>query len=208
MTELLIDIWLRIDEPLGTVLGFVIVLCFIRQSLWAWPLGVAYVLVLVTVLIEARLYANLALHLLAFLPMNLYGWYYWVYGKRPDQEQLPVSRSSWGLLAAVLAVCAAGTIALGTLFEATDAELAYWDTAILVSSIATMWLTARKKIENWIFWFVIDVVQVGVYWAQGLLMLAGLYFVYLGMAVAGWIEWKRAMQAPDPAQAARSASSP
>lgn len=199
--------WLVVDEPIGTVLGLVIVWCFIRQSLWAWPLGVVYVLVLVSVLVEARLYANLALHLLAFLPMNLYGWYYWLFGKRPDQEELPVTYSSWRLVAAVLAVCAVATVVLGTIFALeTNAALPYWDNGIFVCSVATMWLTARKKIENWIFWFVIDFVQVGVYWAQGLWLLAGLYFVYLGMAVAGWIAWQRSMQASTAGAPARSTS--
>lgn len=198
MIAALWDTWLAVDEPLATVLGLVIVWCFIRQNVWAWPLGVAYVLMLISVLLEARLYANLALHLLAFLPMNLYGWYYWLFGKRPHETEVPVTRSSARLIAIVLAMCAAGTALLGRAFVAVGAELAYWDTAILVCSIATMWLTARKKIENWIFWFVIDVVQVGVYWAQGLFWLAGLYFVYLGMAVAGWIAWRRSMHAAAP----------
>lgn len=207
MIDRLLDLWLIADEPIATVLGFVIVVCFIRQNVWAWPLGVAYVLVLVSVLIEARLYANLALHVLAFLPMNLYGWYYWlVGGKRPDESDVPVTRAGVALLAAVLAICALGTVGLGRLFAALDAELAYWDTGILVCSIATMWLTARKKIENWIFWFVIDVVQVGVYWAQGLALLAGLYFVYLGMAVAGWLAWQRSMH--DGAAAAEAGPAP
>ena len=74
------NLWLLADEPIGTVLGLVVVFFLIRQNVWAWPLGVAYVMVSITVLYEARLYANLLLHLVAFLPMNLYGWYYWLFG--------------------------------------------------------------------------------------------------------------------------------
>ncbi len=147
--------------------------------------------------------------MLAFLPMNLYGWYYWLFGKRPDQDAVPVTRSSWRLLAAVLAACVAATAVLGAVFALrTDAALPFWDNGIFVFSVATMWLTARKKIENWIFWFVIDVVQVGVYWAQGLPLLAGLYFVYLGMAVVGWVAWQRSMHAAEHAAPAASAPGP
>ncbi len=71
--------------------------------------------------------------------------------------------------------------------------MAYWDNALFVGSLAAMWLTARKKIENWIFWFVIDVVSVAVYWVQGLPLYALLYVIYLAMAVAGWLAWKRSM---------------
>lgn len=200
--------WLAVDEPVGTVLGFVIVWCLIRQNLWAWPLGVAYVLVSVTVLLEARLYANLALHVLGFLPMNLYGWYYWLFGKAPAEETLPVTRSSRSLMIATVAICAVGTLMLGTAFAAlTDAALPYWDNGVFVASLVAMWLTARKKIENWIFWFVIDVVSVWLYWVQGLPLYAGLYFVYLAMAAAGWRSWQRSMPEPDAAGRAVPAAS-
>lgn len=199
--------WLFVDEPLGAVLGLVIVWCFIRENLWAWPLGIAFVVVLTSSLVEARLYANLALHWGVFLPMNLYGWYYWVFGRRADEKAVPVTRSSWPLMAVAVAICAAGTAALGAAFSLwTDAALPFWDNGIFVASIVTMWLTARKKIENWIFWFVIDVVQVGVYWHQALYWYAGLYFVYLGMAVAGWLAWQRSMHAAARAESASAAA--
>lgn len=201
--EQLWQFWLIADEPVGTVLGLVIVACLIRQNLWAWPLGVAYVVVLVTPLLEARLYANLALHVLCFLPMNLYGWYFWLFGKSPHEAELPVTYSSRRLILTLLTLCVVGTLAVGTgLALYTDAALTYWDSGVLVSSLVAMWLTARKKIENWIFWFFIDVVSVGVYWAQGLPYLALLYFLYLGMAVMGWQSWKRSVHASPPAGAA------
>lgn len=188
------ELWLMADEPVGTALGFVIVLCLIRQSLWAWPLGVAYVLVSVTVLLEARLYANLALHVLGFLPLNLYGWYYWLFGQGPSENALPVTRASPRLILALVALCGAGTLILGTAFALySEAALPFWDNGVFVASLVAMWLTARKKIENWAFWFAIDVVSVGIYWAQGLPLYAGLYFVYLAMAVAGWQSWQRSM---------------
>ncbi|MEQ8859752.1 MAG: nicotinamide riboside transporter PnuC [Pseudomonadales bacterium] len=194
--EQLANFWLAVDEPVGTVLGVVIVWCLIRQSVWAWPLGVAYVLVSVSVLLEARLYANLALHVLGFLPMNLYGWYYWLFGKAPAETGLPVTHSSTRQMLAMVGLCAVGTLVLGTAFALyTNAALPYWDNALFVGSLVAMWLTARKKIENWLFWLVVDVVSVGVYWAQGLPLYAGLYFVYIAMAIAGWRAWKLSMAA-------------
>lgn len=192
--ETLWQFWLSIDEPLGTVLGVVIVACLIRQNLWAWPLGVAYVFVSVSVLWEARLYANLALHVLGFLPLNLYGWYYWVFGPDTGDASVPVTTTPRATLLGLLAASAVATVTLGALFAAyTDAALPYWDNGLFVGSLLAMWLTARKKIENWLVWLVVDVVSVGVYWLQGLPLYAGLYFVYVAMAVAGWRTWQRSM---------------
>lgn len=201
------EFWLRADEPAGAVLGLVIVGCLIRQNVWAWPLGVLYVLVSVSVLWEARLYANLILHVAGFLPMNLYGWYYWIAGRKASPEdELPVTRTGGRTLTTLAALCAAGTAVLGYYFATqTDAAVPFWDNGVFAASLAAMWLTARKKIESWVLWFAIDVISVGIYFGQGLIWYCGLYFIYLGMAVWGLLSWKRSMdETESAAQAVRS----
>jgi nicotinamide mononucleotide transporter len=194
VVETLLALWSLIDEPLGALLGLFIVACLIRENVWAWPLGIAYVVVSVTVLLDARLYANLALHVLAYLPMNIYGWYAWTRHSGAERSELPVTRASPTAIGTLLGIGAAGTLVLGLVFaRTTDAALPYWDNGVLVASVATMWLTARKKLESWILWFVIDVVSAAVYWAQALPLYAGLYVAYLAMAVAGWRAWRRSM---------------
>ncbi len=187
------NLWLLVDEPIGTVLGLVVVWFLIRENVWAWPLGVAYVIVSITVLWEARLYANLLLHVAAFLPLNLYGWYYWLFGTG-DQEELPVTRASWSVLATLAVLGVAAAAALGTYFATqTDAAYPYWDNAVFAMSLAAMWLTARKKIENWMVWFVVNIISVALYSLQGLGGYAILYAIYIGMAVWGYFTWRRSM---------------
>lgn len=187
--------WLVADEWVGTVLGLLAVWLLVREDWRTWPVGVAYVLVSITVLVEARLYANLALHLVGFLSMNLYGWYYWRIGGAKDGD-VPVTRASIRTLVALALACAAGTAAFGAwLAGGTDAALPFWDSGILAMSLAAFLLSARKHLENWIVWFVVDVISVGVYLAQGLPLYALLYFVYLGMAVWGYRSWRRSMLA-------------
>ncbi len=187
------DFWLLIDEPIGALVGVIIVVCLIRQNVFAWPLGVFYVLMSITVLLEAKLYANLALHVVGFLPLNLYGWYMWLFGGE-QKDQLPVTRSGFKLLAILAAVCLVGGFVLGYIFNSyTDAALPYWDNAIFMMSFAAMYLTAHKKIENWIVWFIVNVISVVIYATQDLWLYAGLYFAYIFMAVWGYIEWNRAM---------------
>ena len=198
------NLWLLVDEPIGTVLGLVVVWFLVRENVWAWPLGVAYVIVSITVLWEARLYANLLLHVVAFLPLNLYGWYYWLFGTE-QREELGVTRASWSGLA-ILAVLGVATVAalpvLGQVVAAaleawfgiqTDAPYPYWDSSVFAMSLAAMWLTARKKIENWMIWFVVNIISVFLYSWQELYGYASLYAIYLGMAVWGYMAWRRSM---------------
>ena len=186
-------LWLFVDEPIGTVLGLVVVWFLIRQNVWAWPLGVVYVMVSIMVLYEARLYANLLLHLVAFLPMNLYGWYYWLFGTEQRQE-LPVTRARRSVLATLAVLCGAVAAGLGVYFATqTDAAYPYWDNGVFAMSLAAMWLTARKKIENWMVWFVVNIISVALYSLQGLSGYAFLYAIYIGMAVWGYLTWRRSM---------------
>jgi nicotinamide mononucleotide transporter len=76
----------------------------------------------------------------------------------------------------------------------TTADLAYWDSATTMMSFAAMWMTARKYLENWIVWLVVDVIATAMYYYKDLPYYAVLYGVYLAMAWWGWLEWRKSMQ--------------
>ena len=185
--------WLWADEGVGVALGVATVLCLVRQKLWAWPLGVAYVLVALPQLWEARLMASFALHLVGFLPLNLYGWWHWLFGGE-RRDDLPVTRCRAATLALLGALCLAATAGLGALGAGMDSAFPYWDALVLTASLAAMWLTARKQIENWLLWFGVNVVSVPLYFAQGLPLYSALYVVYVGMAVWGYAAWRRSLR--------------
>ncbi len=181
-------------EGIGLATGLLAVWLLIRQNILTWPVGLIYALVSVVVLADARLYANALLHL-CYCGLNLYGWWYWVSGgQRSAPGPLAVGRTpghQWGVL---LIASVLGIIAMGfSLSHWTDAELVWWDGATMVLSFSAMWMMARKYIEHWWLWFVVDVVSVGLYLAKGLHFYALLYGVYLVMAVAGWLEWRKGL---------------
>ena len=184
---------MKVWEFLGFVLGVLCVLFLIRQNILTWPMGIAYVLISLVIFWQTKLYADFVLHLFYF-GMNVYGWYYWVYGRKSDEQVVPVTSISVNTWLFTLGISAVGIFIWGYLLNNyTDASLAYWDSTTSVLSFAAMWLTARKKIENWILWLVVDILATGIYYYKGLYFYCLLYLVYIGMAIAGYLAWKKSM---------------
>jgi nicotinamide mononucleotide transporter len=75
----------------------------------------------------------------------------------------------------------------------TDADLPYWDAVTTVLSMVAQYLMARRYLQNWLVWIVVDVLAIGIYWTKGLTPTAALYAVFLALAIAGYFSWRRAM---------------
>ena len=188
---------MNVIEAAGLVFGIVCVVLLIRQNILTWPFGIAYVLVSFYVFYQARLYADLILHVF-FLWMNIYGWYYWLAGKRGEDDDLQVTKESATTLLQLGIISILGIAVCGFLLDRyTNADLAYWDSSTTVLSLSAMWLTARKKIESWHGWLVVDILATGIYFYKGLYFYMVLYLIYVGMAIAGYLSWKASMEAEE-----------
>jgi nicotinamide mononucleotide transporter len=190
-------------EMLGLVTGLLAVLLLIRQNIWTWPIGMIYAVVSVWVFAQARLYADLGLHLF-YVGMNAYGWWFWLRGgavERSGDAELPVALTPARWHGLLLGLGLVGAITLGTLLARfTNADYAYADSLTTSFSFVAMWMQARKYLECWWVWFGVDVVAAGLYLLKaqagetGLYFYAVLYLVYLGLAVLGWRAWRQSWQ--------------
>jgi len=193
----LVNAVLNVDplELLGLTSGLVCVWLLIKQNIWTFPIGLIYAVASVVVFTQQRLYADVLLSGYYVL-MNGYGWYYWVYGgQRTGSDNLPVGRISRNTSLTLMVLVVSATMLMGWFFDTqTDADLAYWDSATTTMSFAAMWMTARKYIENWILWLVVDVMLTVIYLYKGIEPYALLYFVYLAMAFMGWRAWQQTLQ--------------
>ncbi len=184
---------LALWEILGLIFGLLAVIFLVKENIWTWPFGIAYVLVSFIVFYQAKLYADLVLHVF-FLILNVYGWIEWSRGSKDSGEELPISISSLRRSVILVFLSILGIITTGYLMTRyTDASLPYWDSTTSILSITGMWLTARKKIDNWVYWFLVDVLATGIYFYKEMYFYALLYFIYIGLAVAGYLEWKKLM---------------
>jgi nicotinamide mononucleotide transporter len=125
----------------------------------------------------------------------IYGWMVWKYGnKSKEQKELPITRMpkrSW--LKASIVFLVAQFIIAGVLINYTDSNVPWWDAFTTALSIIGMWMLARKYLEQWWIWIVVDVVCVGLYIYKELYFTAGLYALYAIIAIFGWLNWKKLM---------------
>lgn len=180
-------------ELVGLVSGLLCVWLLIRENVLTFPIGLLYAVVTVVVVARANLFADVILNLY-YVVMNAYGWYFWLYGgkRRREQEVLMVGLVPHRQWLWIALVTVGGTLLMGWYFATqTSAALPYPDSFTTVASFVAMWMSARKYLESWALWFVIDVVQVALYVIKDIEAYALLYFIYLGMAVAGWIGWRK-----------------
>ena len=181
-------------EIVGVVFGILGVWLTTRQKVWCWPTGMVSVIAFVAVFYRAKLYAAMGLQCV-YVALLAYGWYAWLHGG-DARGPLRVTRIRPRAMAALTVAGAAATAGLGWwLGRSTDEALPYLDAFTTVFSLVAQWMQARKRLENWVLWVIVDVLYVGMALTQGLTLTSGLYLVYVGLAILGYRDWRRSMRA-------------
>jgi len=184
-------------EVLAVIFGIVSVYLSTREHIWSWPTALVNVALYFVVFYEAKLYADMGLQVVYFA-LSLYGWYEWLYGGE-NRTELHVSRTSRPLGVRLILIGVVSAVVLGTLLARfTDAALPYVDSATTSTSLVAQWMMTRKILENWAVWIAVDVVYVGMFIFKHLYLTAGLYAVFLVLAVMGYVQWKRSLQGHGP----------
>lgn len=180
-------------ELIATILGLLGVGLMVRRRLWAFPVGLVQVALFGWVCFQAKLYSETALQGLFFVALA-HGWWHWTHpaAGRPERPVTRLSgpaRLGWGAATVVV------WLGWGALMARTDAALPFADAFVFAVSAASQWLQARKHVENWPGWIAANVVGIGVFVAKDLPLFAGLYAVFLVLAIWGWRDWSRAARA-------------
>ncbi len=177
-------------EAFGFVTGVANVWLITRESIWAWPLGVLNAVFYMVVFVRTGLYSDTGLQGV-YLVLSLYGWWHWLRGG-PQDDPVVVTRTStrtWLVLAVIVVLT---WLTLSTITSRIPgAALPHLDAALVAISLVAQWMMTRKLLENWLLWIAVDVVYVGLFVTRGLPLTAVLYAIFLGLAVMGFITWKR-----------------
>jgi len=160
------------------------------RSVWNYPFALIAVTLYAFVFFEAKLYSDMLLQGF-FFALNLYGWAAWI-GAR-DDAGVPVrwmtARARRGWAVATIAAWAGWSFAMD---RATDAVAPWIDGAIAMLSVTAQWLLARRHVESWFVWIVVDLIAVPLFASRGLYATSAVYVVLLGLSIDGLIQWRRA----------------
>ncbi len=179
-------------EAVSVLLGIVYLVLAIRESLWCWPAAFLSSVLTMAVVFDARLYSEVALNAY-YAAMAAFGWYQWRYGgRRQGAAELPIA--VWPLK--MHAVAIGGSLALAAVVGSymsrhTQAAFPYLDAFVTVASVVTTYMVARKILENWLYWLVVDSLALYLYWQRELYLYAGLFALYLVLVVLGLVRWHR-----------------
>ena len=184
-------------EAVATLAGVLCVWLLVRQNIWNFAFGTVQVLLSAYVFYGQRLFSDVILQFF-FAVLNIYGWIHWTRGGNLRSE-VPVTRMSARAMSAWMAATVVLTAAWGTFAKVQlNAAAPYVDGFILVASLVAQWLSARKLLESWWLWILVDVVAVPLYASRGLYFFAGLYVIFLLLCVQGFREWRQSMTSGPP----------
>lgn len=176
--------WIAVALALGYLL------LAVRQNLWCWACAAGSSALYFVLFARGGLAMQAALQVF-YVGMAAYGWHSWRGGREGLAQPLAVS--TWTPATHALAI--GGTlVATGIngwlLAPAGGHVVPYVDALVAWTSVLATWMVARKVLENWLYWMLIDLVAAGLYWSQGFRATSVLFLVYVVIAARGYFAWR------------------
>jgi nicotinamide mononucleotide transporter len=188
-----------IIEGLGVITALIYLFFSIRQKIWLWPFGILTSSFYIYVFFKGRLYADMGLQVY-YLIISFYGWYFWIFGaKGQDKLKVAVLNRRLTIILLILTFVIYWILVLAlkilpSLLEILPSDLLYWDAFTTAASIIATWMLARKIIEQWLVWILVDMISMGLYLYKGLYLTAGLFLIYTVLAFVGYWQWKKELK--------------
>lgn len=177
-------------ELTAVVFAIAYLVLAVRESLLCWYAAAVSTVIFLYIFWDVRLYMESGLQVY-YLAMAVFGWYQW---RRVDGDSANLQVCVWSMQQHLiaLALIAVLTLVSGYLLNSgTDAQLPFLDSFTTWASVVTTFMVARKVLENWIYWLVIDSISIYLYLDRELYFTAMLFAVYIVIIFFGWFSWSK-----------------
>lgn len=179
-------------EVLGVVFSLLYLVFSIRQNILLWPMGIVSALLYMLVFFQSKFYADMTLNGYYFI-ISIYGWILWRKGSR-DSKEFPVVKLKGKLAISLLLITSVSFLLIGIILSRfTDSPIPWWDAFTTALSFTATWMLAKKILQHWIIWIIVDLISMGLYLYRGLYPTLVLFGIYTIMAVIGYIQWKKTL---------------
>jgi nicotinamide mononucleotide transporter len=177
-------------EAVAVFFGLLSVWYAKKVNILVYPTGIISVLIYVYICFYAGLYADMGINFFYFI-VSIFGWYKWTRKDYTNKVMAVSSCSTKQHVAGILATVGFFFILQYVLRHFTDSTVPYLDAFTTAIFIVGMGLMALKKIENWIYWIVGDLVSIPLYFHKDLVLTSFQFAVFLVLAVMGYLEWRK-----------------
>lgn len=188
------DTHLIILEMIGVFFGFLSVWYSMRENILVFPTGIISTGIFVYILVVFGLLGDMLINAYYFA-MSIYGWYVWT--RKVDATHfIPITKTTskeknWSVILFLATI--AFVLMVYLFFDKLDSWTSYVDSFTTAVFFVGMWLMARKKIENWIYWIIGDIISVPLYLYKGLIFTSFQYLLFTIIAIFGYLAWKKSL---------------
>ena len=159
-----------------------------KNNVLVFPTGIVSVLIYVYITYQNKIYAESGINIYYFM-MSVYGWILWTSKNKKIKKNIALNTSRENLVYFILFILF--FIILFFLLNKTDSDVVFLDSITTALSLTAMLLLARRKVENWIYWILADIIYIPLFFYKELYVTSLQYLIFLILAISGYNNWKR-----------------
>tara|TARA_R110001632_G_scaffold141565_2_gene257511 strand:- start:1980 stop:2612 length:633 start_codon:yes stop_codon:yes gene_type:complete len=181
-------------EITAVIFGFLSVWFSKQNKIWVFPTGMISTAIFVYLLLKWELLGDMMINGYYFI-MSVYGWYIWT-RKIDDTHVTPISRINQQEKRISIVIFIATLVFVYVVYKTFDkwtSWVAYADTITTAIFFVGMWLMAKRKIENWLFWIAGNIISVPLYFYKGFTFTSFQYLGFTFIAIFGYYAWKKTL---------------
>lgn len=181
---------LTLLDPIGAAIALLATYQFTKASFFAWPISLIAITINSYLYWQKGIYGHVGLECI-YLMSTLYGWYLWIQ-RGPQNDHRPIrNMPQIGYSCLLIAGPILFILFSKGLQRYFNSDIPSWDAATTLLALTAQYMLCRKWIECWVIWFVVDALVVGLHLYKEIPFHAASHALYLGLAVLGYIRWKK-----------------
>ena len=178
-------------EYIAVIFGILSVWYAQKNKILVFPSGIISVLIYVYLTYENKLYADTGINIYYFI-MSIYGWFLWTTKNKKIKKEISFNSKQENLIS--MSLCIFFFLIIQYALNKTDSDVVFLDSITTALSLTGMLLLARRKLENWIYWIIADIIYIPLYMYKVLYPTSLQFFIFLILAILGYRNWKKELK--------------